>query len=74
MFLDTTLFGKKCNRNRKAWDVFREGMQRGYTAVTGHLLVQQSNMNTRDEFLILPWCIMQELTVQPAMLKDKIKF
>jgi len=52
MFLDTTLFGKKCNRNRKAWDVFGEGMQRGSTAVSGHLLGQQGNTNTRDEFPI----------------------
>lgn len=48
MFLDGALFGKKCNRNRKVWDVFEEGTQRGYTAVTGHLLVQQGNMNARD--------------------------
>jgi len=74
MFLDAALFGKKCNRNREAWDVFEAGMQGEYTAVTGHLLVQKSNMNTRDEFLILPWCIMREFTIQPAMLKDKIIF
>lgn len=72
MFLDAALFRKKCNSNRKTWDVFGEGMQRGYTAVTGHLLVQQGNTNVRDEFLIFSWCIKQELTIQPAMKKDKI--